>query len=38
MTQDCEASKGVVTALRNGGGSMGMRGHDACHLSFLIWG
>ena len=34
--QDCEASKGVVTTPRSGGSNMGMRGHDACHLSFLI--
>ena len=34
--QDCEASEGVVAASRRGRGNMGMRGHDACHLSFLI--
>ena len=36
MTQDREASEGVVATLRNGGGSMGTRGHDAGHLSFLV--
>ena len=36
--QDCEASKGVVVAPRSGGGNMGTRGHDACHLSFVIEG
>ena len=36
MMQDCEASEGVVAALRSGGGNMGTRGHDAFHLSFLI--
>ena len=36
MTQDCEASEGVVATPRSGRGNMGMRGHDACHLSFLI--
>ena len=36
--QDCEASKGVVAALRSGEGNMGTRGHDVCHLSFLIRG
>ena len=30
MTQDCEASEGVVAALRSGRGNMGTRGHDAC--------
>ena len=34
--QDCEASKGVVATPRSGGGNMGMRGHNACHLSFPI--
>ena len=36
MTQDYGASKGVVAAPRSGGGNMVTRGHDACHLSFLI--
>ena len=36
MTQDREASEGVVATPRIGGGNMGMRGHDACHLSFLL--
>ena len=29
MTQDHEASKGVVAAPWSGGGNMGTRGHDA---------
>ena len=34
---DCqEAIKGVVVVQRRGEGNMGTRGHDACHLSFLI--
>ena len=34
---DCqEAIKGVIVALRSGVSNMGTRGHDACHLSFLI--
>ena len=37
-TQDCEASESVVAAPRSGGGNIGTRGHDACHLSFLIRG
>ena len=36
MTQDREASEGVVATPRNGGGNMGTRIHDACHLSFLV--
>ena len=36
--EDCEASKSVVVTPRSGGGNMGMQGHDACHLSFLIQG
>ena len=36
MTQDHEAHEGVVVAPRNGGSNIGMRGHDACNLSFLI--
>ena len=35
-THDLESSKGVVDTLRNGGGNIGTRGHDACHLSFPI--
>ena len=38
MAQDCEASKGVMEAPRSVGGNMGTRGHNACHLSFLIRG
>ena len=34
--QDCEASKGVTATPRSGGDNMGRRGHDVCHLSFLI--
>ena len=37
-TQDCEATKGVVTSLRSGGGNMRRPGHDVCHLSFFIQG
>ena len=36
MIQDYEAIKGVVATPRSGGGNMGMRRHDVCHLSFLI--
>ena len=36
MTQDREASEGVVATLRSGGGNMGTQRHDACHLSFPI--
>ena len=36
MTQDCEASEGVVAIPRSERGNMGTRGHDMCHLSFLI--
>ena len=36
MTQDREASEGVVETPRNGGGNVGGRGHDAGHLSFLV--
>ena len=38
MKQDCEASEGVVVALRNGGGNMGTRRHYACQLSLLVRG
>ena len=34
--QDYEASEGVVVAPRGRRGNMGKRGHDTCHLSFLI--
>ena len=34
--QNCEVGEGVVAAPRSVGGNMGTRGHDACHLSFLI--
>ena len=36
MTQDHEASEGVVETPRSGGGNMGTRGHNACHLSLLV--
>ena len=36
MTKDHEVSEGVVATPRSGGGNMGMRGHDACQLSFPI--
>ena len=35
MTQDCEASEGVVAAPWSGG-NMGTQGHDVYQLSFLI--
>ena len=34
--QDREANEGDVATLRSGGGNMGTRGHDACHLPFPI--
>ena len=34
--QDREATEGVVETPRSGGVNMGMRGHDALHLSFPI--
>ena len=34
VTRDREASEGLVATPRSGGGNMGTRGHDACHLSF----
>ena len=30
MTQDCEASEGIVATPRIGEDNMGTRGHDAC--------
>ena len=36
MMQDCEVVKGVMATLRNGGGNVGTRGHNAGHLSFPI--
>ena len=36
MTQDHEASEGVVATPRSGRGNMGTRGHDASHISFPI--
>ena len=36
MTQDHEASEGVVATPRCGGSNVGARGHDASHLSFLV--
>ena len=36
MTQDRAASEGVVATPTSGGGNLGMRGHDADHLSFPI--
>ena len=36
MTQDYEASEGVVAAPGSGRGNMGTQGHDACPLSFLV--
>ena len=34
--QDHEASEGAMTALWSGGVNVGMRGHDAGHLSLLV--
>ena len=34
--QDREASEGVVATPRSREGNLGMRGHDAGHLSFPI--
>ena len=36
MTQDREASEGVMATLWSGGGNVGARGHDAGHLSLLV--
>ena len=36
MTQDHEASEGVMATPRSGGGNLGTRGHDAGHLSLLV--
>ena len=36
MTQDCEASEGVMAAPWSGGFIVGARGHDAGHLSLLV--
>ena len=36
MTQDYEASEGVVATPRSGGGNLGTQGRDAGHLSFLV--
>ena len=36
MTQDCAASESVVATLMSRGGNLGMRGHDASHISFPI--
>ena len=36
MTQNREASEGVVETPRIGGGNMGTRGHDVRHLFFLV--
>ena len=38
VTQDLTASESVVATPRRGGGNVGARGHDAGHLSFLVWG
>ena len=36
MTQDREASEGAMEAPSSGGVNVGVRGHDAGHLSFLV--
>ena len=35
MTQDLEASEGVLVTPRIGGDNIGTQGHDACQLPFL---
>ena len=34
--QDYEASESVVATLFSGGGNVGARGQDVCHLSLLV--
>ena len=36
MTQDRGASESVVAIPWSGGGNVGVRGHDAGHLSLLV--
>ena len=36
MTQNFEASEGVMAAPWSGGVNVGPRGHDASHLSLLV--
>ena len=36
MKQDCEASERIVATPRSGGGNLGMRVHDASHVSSPI--
>ena len=38
MTQDREASESAMVALWSGGVNVGARGHDAGHLSLLVYG
>ena len=38
MTQNREASEGARAALGSGGVYVGVRGHDAGHLSLLVHG
>ena len=38
MTQDRAVSKSVMVTSRSGGTNVGMRGHDAGHISFPIGG
>ena len=38
MTQDREASEGVMATPWSGGVKVGARGHDAGHLSLLVLG
>ena len=37
-TQDCEASESAMATLWSGGVNVGARGHDAGHLSLLVYG
>ena len=36
MTQNRAASESVVATPRSGGGNLGMRGHNASHLSLPV--
>ena len=37
-TQDRAASESAMATSRSGGGNVGTLGHDADHLSLLVWG
>ena len=38
MTRDRETSESAMAALWSRGVNVGVRGHDAGHLSLLVWG